>query len=620
MVLAADSDAQATANIVIRRAVANEAQRILRRRSSKSLILCDSCDDDDEEDHDHDDEAVPTAISEADQSEGSRRRGGRRRSSSDGLARISCDDLVEGQLIGSGAFNDVYSVRLNIQQGIDSSLLAAEATAPLRKVSNASTISESVESDGDPTHHGRCAYHHIGSDEPGGYVIKHLRPSVMEDIDKFRTGAVDLAYEAKLLASLSHDNIIKIRGVSAGSLAEAFTSDEKRGYFLILDQVQCTLDVRMKAWRERQDAMRQDMGHGNLVVNGASTTNCGANNRRGSTDSNASASNSGSGRGLLHRMSSRLALGSHHSRRRSSNGSVSGSNVDLVTAEREFLAQRLAVALGLAQGLEYLHRHRVIYRDIKPQNIGIDHQGTVKILDFGIAREIEPDCIGSDDDRYRLTAMTGTLRYVSCFFCIFVFWFVSCVCAYCSASVLCLTRDIFFTFLPSSHVQTQMAPEVALAAPYGLSADVYSFGIILHEICSMKKPFGNTKDIETFKRRVICGGQRPAPKEWWPACVKELVSDCSMTEPLLRPKMNEVVALISDYIEGGNEKWEEGLPKCNDPSSSPSQSTPRRRGLLRRNGSMELALKNKSRRGRRGSEPTLSAGKIMRRRENSVSC
>ena len=367
-------------------AVANEAQRILRRRSSKSLILCDS----DEEGEDD----MPSRTSQSDQSEEVQHVRARRRSRSFGsLPRISCDDFVEGQLVGSGAFNDVYSVRLNPRADDNDA-----PPLPPRKTSNASTAAETdvIESESDPTaRHGQCAYRHIGSDEPGGYVIKHLRQSVMGNVDLFRTGAVDLAYEAKLLQSLSHENIIAIRGVSAGSLAEAFTSDKKRGYFLVLDQVQCTLDGRMKSWRKRQDLMRLNTDHGNLVAAGSATNN-------------SRASGSGPG-GLLHRMSSRLALRC----RQSSIDSAETGKVDLVTAEREFLTQRLDVALGIARGLEYLHRHRVIYRDIKPANIGIDFHGVVKILDFGIAREIEPDCVGSDD-RYRLTAMAGTLRYVSC--------------------------------------------------------------------------------------------------------------------------------------------------------------------------------------------------------------
>ena len=363
-------------------AVANEAQRILRRRSSKSLILCDS-----------DEEGEDDTRWQSDQSEEVQHVRARRRSRSFGsLPRISCDDFVEGQLVGSGAFNDVYSVRLNPRADDNDA-----PPLPPRKTSNASTAAETdvIESESDPTaRHGQCAYRHIGSDEPGGYVIKHLRRSVMGNVDLFRTGAVDLAYEAKLLQSLSHENIIAIRGVSAGSLAEAFTSDKKRGYFLVLDQVQCTLDGRMKSWRKRQDLMRLNTDHGNLVAAGSATNNSRA---------------SGSGPGLLHRMSSRLALRC----RQSSIGSAETGKVDPVTAEREFLAQRLDVALGIARGLEYLHRHRVIYRDIKPANIGIDFHGVVKILDFGIAREIEPDCVGSDD-LYRLTAMSGTLRYVSC--------------------------------------------------------------------------------------------------------------------------------------------------------------------------------------------------------------
>ena len=155
-----------------------------------------------------------------------------------------------------------------------------------------------------------------------------------------------------------------------------------------------------------------------------------------------------------------------------------------------------------------------------------------------------------------------------------------------------------------------MAPEVAVASPYGLSADVHSFGIILHEICAMKKPYGDIKDIETFKCKVICGGRRPVPFKEWPACVKELVNDCGMTEPRLRPKMNEVVGIISDFIEGGNLKWEEDLTKPNTGNPPSQQRRSERRGFLRRNGSLELPLKDSSRRGRRGSVPSLGRSRM----------
>jgi hypothetical protein len=171
--------------------------------------------------------------------------------------------------------------------------------------------------------------------------------------------------------------------------------------------------------------------------------------------------------------------------------------------------------------------------------------------------------------------------------------------------VLTLEHSNFFLLFFSSS-NKQMAPEVALASPYGLSADVFSFGIILYEICALRKPYGGIKDIETFKCKVICGGRRPVPFKEWPACVKELVGDCGVTEPRLRPKINEVVSRISEFIEGGNDKWEEDLTNI---SGSP-QHRSERRGFLRRNGSLELRLKDASRRGRRGSVPSLGRAQI----------
>lgn len=54
----------------------------------------------------------------------------------------------------------------------------------------------------------------------------------------------------------------------------------------------------------------------------------------------------------------------------------------------------------------------VIYRDLKPDNIGFDVRGDVKIFDLGLAKEIDPKT-KLEDGTYNLTADTGSLRYMA---------------------------------------------------------------------------------------------------------------------------------------------------------------------------------------------------------------
>lgn len=72
------------------------------------------------------------------------------------------------------------------------------------------------------------------------------------------------------------------------------------------------------------------------------------------------------------------------------------------------LAKKLDVAAQICQGLNYAHKHGIIHRDIKPDNVQVLENGRAKLMDFGIAR------IGDDASRLTKTDTSiGTPRYMS---------------------------------------------------------------------------------------------------------------------------------------------------------------------------------------------------------------
>ena len=119
----------------------------------------------------------------------------------------------------------------------------------------------------------------------------------------------------------------------------------------------------------------------------------------------------------------------------------------------EDLQERLKVALEIAEALEYLHSLNILHRDIKPDNIGFDIDGNIQLIDFGLAKELK-ESDKNINGKYELTGNTGVWCY--------------------------------------------MAPEVAKGWAYDKTVDVYSFGILLWEICALERPFSQyTKEEHT---------------------------------------------------------------------------------------------------------------------------
>jgi hypothetical protein len=157
------------------------------------------------------------------------------------------------------------------------------------------------------------------------------------------------------------------------------------------------------------------------------------------------------------------------------------------------------IARQICEALEAAHDHGVVHRDLKPANIKVRSDGTVKVLDFGLAKAFDPTPDRAEVSHSptlispavtRVGAIMGTAAY--------------------------------------------MSPEQARGKAVDKRADVWAFGCVLYEMLVGARPFGGDDVAETMARVIERQPDWKALEDTAPGSVVRLVRRCLQKDPANR--------------------------------------------------------------------------------------
>jgi eukaryotic-like serine/threonine-protein kinase len=133
---------------------------------------------------------------------------------------------------------------------------------------------------------------------------------------------------------------------------------------------------------------------------------------------------------------------------------VEGPDLEKVLAERGRLpvSEALRITMAVAEALQAAHDRGIIHRDVKPGNILLTPDGSVRVVDFGISRAV------SDVSKTVPGVLLGSVQYCS--------------------------------------------PEHVLGEPVGPPSDIYSLGIVLYELLTGVRPFDGSSPVAVALERI----------------------------------------------------------------------------------------------------------------------
>jgi len=160
--------------------------------------------------------------------------------------------------------------------------------------------------------------------------------------------------------------------------------------------------------------------------------------------------------------------------------------------------EALPIAKQIAVALEAAHAQGIVHRDLKPANVKVRDDGTVKVLDFGLAKAFEPMGAGSSPEESHSPTLTSP--------------------AMCQAGVILGTA-------------AYMSPEQARGKAVDQRADVWAFGAVVYEMLTGQRAFPGDDLTDTLAAVVRAEPAWEALPDTWSPTLRVFLARCLHKDP-----------------------------------------------------------------------------------------
>jgi serine/threonine protein kinase len=190
------------------------------------------------------------------------------------------------------------------------------------------------------------------------------------------------------------------------------------------------------------------------------------------------------------------------------------------------MAEALAIGRQIADALESAHEQGIVHRDLKPANVKLRSDGTVKVLDFGLAKALDSVAPGSDEASAAATATSPLMTGVGV---------VLGTAAY-------------------------MSPEQARGQAVDSRADIWAFGCVLFEMVSGRLAFGGTTISDTIAAVLERSPDWTALPPETPLALRRVLRRCLEKDPKRRWRNIGDVCIELDDLESSSHPRAENAP------------------------------------------------------------